>query len=118
MSVTNSVFARIYFTSFCHAMQQQMDRNLSAYVTSEFQRHGLTATTGIVSGLMYGVSQLPIARILNIFGRMEGYIFCHICCSFGLFGQLSSRIHYTEQEFFKRSYAYGCVSKCRNICSG
>jgi MFS family permease len=77
-------YCLIYITSFCHAMQQQMEGNLGAYVTSEFSRHGLTATTGIVSGLMYGVSQLPLARILNIFGRMEGYVFCHMCCSFGL----------------------------------
>ncbi|CRK45123.1 hypothetical protein BN1723_019644, partial [Verticillium longisporum] len=40
----------IYITSYTHSMQQQLSRNLTPYVTSEFQRHGLTATTGIVSG--------------------------------------------------------------------
>ncbi|CRK29547.1 MFS siderochrome iron transporter 1 like protein [Verticillium longisporum] len=74
----------IYITSYTHSMQQQLSRNLTPYVTSEFQRHGLTATTGIVSGLMYGVTQLPLAKILNIFGRMEGYLLCHILCSVGL----------------------------------
>lgn len=65
-------------------MQQQMNSNLAPYVTSSFRRHGLTATTGIVSGLAGGVSQLPLAKILNIFGRMEGYMLAHLLCCFGL----------------------------------
>lgn len=71
-------------TSYTHSMQQQMNSNLGPYVTSSFRRHGLTATTGIVSGLASGVSQLPLAKILNIFGRMEGYMLAHLLCCFGL----------------------------------
>ncbi|WYZ46604.1 hypothetical protein EsH8_IX_000829 [Colletotrichum jinshuiense] len=74
----------IWITSYTHSMQQQMNSNLGVYVTSSFRRHGLTATTGIVSGLAGGVSQLPLAKILNIFGRMEGYMLAHLLCCFGL----------------------------------
>ncbi|GJD03656.1 siderophore iron transporter mirB [Colletotrichum higginsianum] len=74
----------IWITSYTHSMQQQMNSNLAPYVTSSFRRHGLTATTGIVSGLAGGVSQLPLAKILNIFGRMEGYMLAHLLCCFGL----------------------------------
>lgn len=65
-------------------MQQQMNSNLAPYVTSSFQRHGLTATTGIVASIAGGVSQLPFAKILNVFGRMEAYILAHALCCFGL----------------------------------
>ncbi|KAK6224792.1 siderophore iron transporter mirB [Colletotrichum tabaci] len=30
------------------------------------------------------ISQLPLAKILNIFGRMEGYMLAHLLCCFGL----------------------------------
>lgn len=65
-------------------MQQQMNSNLTPYVTSSFEQHGLTAMTGIIADIVGGVSQLPFARILNIFGRMEGYLLAHILCCFGL----------------------------------
>ncbi|KAH6688420.1 siderophore iron transporter mirB [Plectosphaerella plurivora] len=77
-------YALIHTASYAHAMQQQMNSNLAPYVTSSFRRHGLTATTGIVANLMSGVSQVPFARILNIFGRMEGYLLAHVLCCFGL----------------------------------
>ncbi|KAF4849538.1 MFS siderochrome iron transporter 1 [Colletotrichum siamense] len=74
----------IWITSYTHSMQQQMNSNLAPYVTSSFQRHGLTATTGIVASIAGGVSQLPFAKILNVFGRMEAYILAHALCCFGL----------------------------------
>lgn len=64
-------------------MQQQMNTNLSPYVTSSFQRHGLTAMSGIVARLVAGVSQLPFAKIVNIWGRAEGYLLAHFLCSLG-----------------------------------
>lgn len=79
-----SIYALIHLSSYVHALQQQMNSNLAPYVTSSFQRHGLTAMTGIVANLMSGVSQVPFAKILNIFGRMEGYLFAHVLCCFGL----------------------------------
>lgn len=74
----------IHVSSYVHAMQQQMNSNLQPYVTSSFARHGLTAMTGIVSNLVSGVSQVPFAKILNIFGRMEGYLLAHALCCVGL----------------------------------
>ncbi|KAJ0337341.1 hypothetical protein COL922a_006894 [Colletotrichum nupharicola] len=74
----------IWITSYTHSMQQQMNSNLAPYVTSSFQRHGITATTGIVASIAGGVSQLPFAKILNVFGRMEAYILAHALCCFGL----------------------------------
>ncbi len=65
-------------------MQQQLVRNLQPYVTSSFSRHGLTPTVGIVASLAGGVSQFPLAKILNVFGRMECYIIVHILCTVGL----------------------------------
>jgi len=57
-------------------MQQGMSGSLTPYVTSSFQRHSLTATTGIFSSLIGGLIKLPLAKVLDIFGRPQGFFVC------------------------------------------
>lgn len=59
--------------NFILAMQSSIQGNLSAYVTSEFDSHGLLATIGIVSTIIGGVSSLTIAKIIDVWGRVEGF---------------------------------------------
>jgi len=54
-------------------MQQGMSSSLTPYVTSSFALHSLTATTGIMSSLIGGLMKLPLAKVLDIFGRPEGF---------------------------------------------
>ncbi|KDN70834.1 putative major facilitator superfamily transporter [Colletotrichum sublineola] len=53
---------------------QSVQSNLTPYVTSAFGHHGLLATTSIVSTILGGVSQLTIAKIIDIRGRAEGFV--------------------------------------------
>lgn len=46
---------------------------LTPYVTSSFQQHSLTATTGIISSLISGLWKLPYAKILDVWGRPQGF---------------------------------------------
>ncbi|KAF3049180.1 hypothetical protein E8E11_009499 [Didymella keratinophila] len=46
---------------------------MTPYITSSFYRHSLTAYTGVMSGIIGGVLKLPLAKILDIFGRPQGY---------------------------------------------
>jgi MFS family permease len=55
-------------------MQQQITTVLTPYVTSSFALHSLTATTGILSQIIGGLSKLPLAKILDIWGRPQGFI--------------------------------------------
>ncbi|KAH9439182.1 hypothetical protein MCOR02_002752 [Pyricularia oryzae] len=77
-------YVLIYLSSYCHSMQQNMNSNLGPYVTSAFSRHGLLATVGIVARLSSGIAQIPMAKIGDIWGRMEIYILVHGLTSFGL----------------------------------
>lgn len=43
-------------------------------MTSEFSQHGLLATTSIVASILGGVSNLAIAKIIDIWGRVEGFL--------------------------------------------
>jgi len=51
-----------------------MSAALTPYVTSSFQEHSLTATVSIVSSLMSGLCILPLAKIVDIWGRPNGFI--------------------------------------------
>ena len=55
-------------------MLTQTSSSLLAYVTSDFEKHGLLATTQIMANLIGGVSRLPIAKIIDVWGRPEGLI--------------------------------------------
>lgn len=49
-----------FFMSFCSSSIS----NLTVYVTSDFQKHSLTALTGVISSLVAGIWKLPYAKIM------------------------------------------------------
>lgn len=65
-------------------MQQQIRFSFLPYVTSSFQLHSLTATTGIMSGIIGGLVKLPLAKILDIWGRPQGFALMVFCLTIGL----------------------------------
>lgn len=65
-------------------MQQGTGSLLTPYVTSSFAQHSLTATTGVMSGIIGGVSKLTLAKILDIWGRPQGFLVVVILMTLGL----------------------------------
>lgn len=54
-------------------MEQQIQSNLSFYVTSSFSLLPLTGTTSILSSVIGGVIKLPTAKFIDLIGRAEGF---------------------------------------------
>ena len=52
---------------------QSVQSELVPYVTSAFNRHGLLSTTSVVSTIVGGVSNLTIAKVIDIWGRAQGF---------------------------------------------
>lgn len=77
-------YVTIWFIFFVDALHQGMGNSLVFYVTSEFYAHGLTATTGIMSSLIGGLSKLPLAKILDIWGRPQGFSLMLLFLTIGL----------------------------------
>lgn len=50
-------------------------RVLSPFVTSSFALHSLTAATTIIASVIGGLSKLPLAKILDTWGRPQGLAF-------------------------------------------
>lgn len=68
-----TAYILIFCINFIDAMQQGTTGLLGAYVTSEFYLHSLTAATGVASGIIGGLTKLPLAKVIDIFGRPQGF---------------------------------------------
>ncbi|KAF3484457.1 putative siderophore iron transporter mirb protein [Arthroderma uncinatum] len=65
-------------------MQQGVVTALNPFVTSAFQHHSLTPTVGILSSVIGGVCNLTVAKILDVFGRPQGYAMSLFIATVGL----------------------------------
>jgi len=55
-------------------LQGQITLNLTVFAISDFYGHSLVTTIGIVSSITSGVLQLPIAKVIDLWGRAEGFM--------------------------------------------
>ena len=74
----------MWFLYFVNGMQSNITGNLNAYVTSGFDQHSLIPVIGIVTNVMAAASYLPIAKMLDIWGRSEGFLVMAILATVGL----------------------------------
>jgi MFS family permease len=65
---------RIWIVAFVDSLEQGMGPSLSTYVTSHFKIHSLTSATSIMSTIIAGLTKLPLAKLIDIWGRSQGYI--------------------------------------------
>ncbi|UKZ76797.1 hypothetical protein TrVFT333_004509 [Trichoderma virens FT-333] len=77
-------YIMIWFTYFVEGILSATTGILTPYVTSDFASHSLTPTVNILSSVIGGVTNLTLAKILDIFGRAYGYLFCIILATSGL----------------------------------
>ncbi|KAK4198705.1 hypothetical protein QBC40DRAFT_283374 [Triangularia verruculosa] len=67
-----AAYAFIWLIYFVTSLQEVCARAYSPFVTSTFSSHSLTPVVYIVSNILGGVSKLPLAKILDIWGRPQG----------------------------------------------
>ncbi|EFY87939.1 siderophore iron transporter mirB [Metarhizium acridum CQMa 102] len=68
------MFVLLYLVSFIDQLQGSVTGNLQNFITSSFGEHGLLAATDIVASIIGGVCTLTIAKIIDIWGRCEGFV--------------------------------------------
>lgn len=61
-----------------------MTGQLTPYVTSEFALHSLTAATSIMSSIIGGLTKLPLAKLIDVWGRPQGFALMTLCLTIGL----------------------------------
>ncbi|KAL4987967.1 major facilitator superfamily domain-containing protein [Aspergillus falconensis] len=77
-------YVLIWIVYFAMLMQQNVSASLTPYVTSAFLLHSLSPTVTILSSVIGGVCNLTVAKILDIFGRPQGYAFALLITTTGL----------------------------------
>ena len=77
-------YGMIWLTYFVEGMLSGTTAALTPYVTSAFAQHSLTPTVGILSSVIAVVTNLTIAKVLDVFGRPHGNLFCIFLATIGL----------------------------------
>ncbi|EXJ71557.1 uncharacterized protein A1O5_05365 [Cladophialophora psammophila CBS 110553] len=77
-------YVMLWITYFVEGMLGGVTAALNPYVTSAFALHSLTPTVGVLSSVIGGVTNLTLAKILDVFGRPQGYLFCVSLATVGL----------------------------------
>ncbi|KAI1075496.1 putative siderophore iron transporter mirB [Whalleya microplaca] len=84
-------YSFIFLCSFANGIQYQVTSNLMPFVVSEFNSHSLIPTIGIVASIMSGILKLPIAKIIDTWGRPQGLASMTVLATFGLILMAASR---------------------------
>ncbi|KAL1619004.1 hypothetical protein SLS54_006854 [Diplodia seriata] len=74
----------ILMVFFMDSLEQQISNSLLPYVYSDFKAHSLVTTASIMSSIIGAVVKLPIAKMIDIWGRPQGYIAMIITATIGL----------------------------------
>jgi MFS family permease len=74
----------LWFIYFVETMLNGTTFALTPYVTSAFALHSLTPTVSILSSIIGGVTNLTIAKVIDVFGRPHGLLFCMCLGTLGL----------------------------------
>ncbi|KAI0973813.1 MFS general substrate transporter [Xylaria arbuscula] len=69
-----AMFILLYLVSFIDSLAQSVGDSLTPYVTSSFGEHGLLTTANLIARIIGGVISLTIAKVIDIWGRCEGFI--------------------------------------------
>ncbi|KAH8168312.1 major facilitator superfamily protein [Sarocladium implicatum] len=79
-----SMFALLWLVSFIDILQNALDFALNPYVTSSFFAHGLMNVSGVMSSAVGACTPLALAKVLDLWGRVEGFLFALLICVIGM----------------------------------
>ncbi|KAJ6436821.1 TPR domain-containingprotein [Purpureocillium lavendulum] len=77
-------YVLIWLVYFVQGLMAGVSSALLPYITSDFAMHSLTPTTSVLSSVIGGVTNLSIAKTLDVFGRPQGFLLCAVLATIGL----------------------------------
>ncbi|TGJ83099.1 hypothetical protein E0Z10_g5657 [Xylaria hypoxylon] len=90
------MFILLYLVSFVDALAQSVGDSLAPYVTSSFGQHGLLTTASLIARIIGGVISLTIAKVIDIWGRCEGFIFMVVI---SVIGQILKAVSHDVESY-------------------
>lgn len=74
----------MWFLYFVNAFQSSILTNLVPYATSDFESHSLLTVIYIVANAMTAAVYIPLAKLLDVWGRAEGFLLMIAFATLGL----------------------------------
>ncbi|QSZ37042.1 hypothetical protein DSL72_009134 [Monilinia vaccinii-corymbosi] len=78
------VFINMWLLYFVNAMQSSICYNLIPFATSSFTSHSLLTVINIVANAMTAAIYIPLAKMLDLWGRAEGFLLMVFFATIGL----------------------------------
>ena len=85
------IFNSIWLIFLTNGFRLSILTSLTPYVTSDFQSHSLLTVIGIVSNAMTAATYIPMAKILDVWGRAEGFLLMIAFSTLGLILMAASK---------------------------
>ncbi|KAL9945916.1 hypothetical protein D7B24_005225 [Verticillium nonalfalfae] len=79
-----AVFVNIWCLYLVNAFQSSILYNLMPFVTSDFESHSLLTVINIVANAMTAAVYIPLAKMLDVWGRAEGFLVMTSFATLGL----------------------------------
>ncbi|KAF5679216.1 siderophore iron transporter mirb [Fusarium heterosporum] len=79
-----SMFVMLYLISFVDMIMNYIDSALNPYITSSFGAHGLLNIGSILASIIGACAPLPLAKAIDVWGRVEGFAFMMVVCLVGM----------------------------------
>lgn len=95
------------------SLESQASSSLATYVTSDFSEHALISIISICTSLIGGAARVPIAKLIDIWGRGEGYVIMVACTTLGG----SSCFLWARDMYCTKPFRVGLIlmAACRNV---
>lgn len=74
----------MFLLYFVNAMQASILYNLVPFATSEWESHSLLTVIYIISNSMTAAVYIPLAKMLDLWGRAEGFLVMVVFATLGL----------------------------------
>ncbi|KAH0493342.1 hypothetical protein TgHK011_000016 [Trichoderma gracile] len=79
-----AIYLNIWLLYFVNAFQSTILSNLLPYATSDFESHSLLNVIYVVAGSMSAATYMPLSKIMDVWGRAEGFLIMTVFATLGL----------------------------------
>ncbi|KAI1330325.1 siderophore iron transporter mirC [Xylariaceae sp. FL0255] len=86
-----AAYLSIFVMAFTTSLEGQVTASVSVFATSSFNAHSLIATVYVIQGVVNAVIKPPMAKIADVFGRLEAFSFCILLYVLGYIQEAASK---------------------------
>ncbi|KAJ5201660.1 uncharacterized protein N7498_006323 [Penicillium cinerascens] len=111
-----TILILIWILTLVNGFKSSITYSLTPYVTSDFKAHSLLTVIDIVAKAITGAVYIPIAKILDIWGRAEGFLLMLGFCVLGMILMAASynlETYCAAQVFY--SIGFGGLGYCWDV---